>query len=137
MIIPHIELARKIIKRINADAPIAYSTLEARAIEKGIELSLFEQAMTIVNKTKTIESKVKGDDIIYTIKVIKLPTVHTGLAWVTHNYPWPENFEMPFPEIDMSYIFLTPEELEKYKAEARGRVYIPSKRYQKKQPTLI
>jgi Zn-dependent oligopeptidase len=34
-------------------------------------------------------------------------------------------------EADFSYLFLSPEELDKYKAEVQGRAYIPKKRYEK------
>lgn len=132
-IIPHIDLARKIATRITTDAPITYSTLEARAVEKGIDPNLFQQAMAIIHRSKLIECKTQGDEIVYTIKVVKEPVKLSGAEWVTKHYPWPGQngipvFEMPFPEIDMSHLFLTGEELEKYKCEAKGRPYIPGKK---------
>lgn len=123
-------LAAKIIKRIGADGTTNYAALEARAKELEVPDAIFQAAMTIVHRSKKIERKVKGDDIVYSVKVVKEPVVHTGAAWVTANYPWPENFEMPFPEIDLSHIFLRGEEREKYKAEAKGRVYIPKQKYE-------
>ena len=121
-------LAALIIKRIIEDNGSTYDKLEARAVAKGIDMNTFQAAMVIVHRSKLIEQSMKYGVIQYKIAVAKPIQAPQGTSWVTANYPWPENFEMPFPEIDMSHLFLKGEELEKYKCEAKGRPYVPGKR---------
>ncbi len=128
-------LAAKIVDRIKEETTVSYNILEARAKELDIPSAIFEQAMTLVHRKKIVETKTKKNDIIYSIKIIKPPAVHTGAEWVTANYPWPgmngvPAFEMPFPDIDLSHIFLRGEEREQYKAEAKGRLYISKQSYE-------
>lgn len=125
-------LAALIIKRIIDDAGSTYDKLEARAVEKGISMDVFQAAMTIVHRSKLIEQSVKYGVIQYKVKEKKIAKPFSAVEWVTQNYPWPENFEMPFPEIDMSYLFLKPEEMDRYKAQVVGRSYIPKRRYANK-----
>lgn len=127
-------LAALIIKRIIEDGGSTYDKLEARAVKKGISMNTFEAAMVIVHRSKLIEQSVKYGVIQYKVAEKKVEKPFSAAEWVTENYPWPGKngipvFEMPFPEIDMSYLFLTPEEMDKYRAEAAGRTYIPKKRY--------
>ena len=128
-------LSSKIIDRIEKDRSVTYSQLEARAVEKGISLDIFESAMARVHKNKSVEMKTTGEEITYTVKKPELPAIHSHVTWCREHYPYPgrdgvPEFVMPFPEIDMSFIFLKPEELDKFKAELRGRVFIPKKRWQ-------
>jgi hypothetical protein len=122
------ELATKIITRILTDQGSTYDKLEARALQMGIDMNTFQAAMVIVHRSKLIEQSVKYGVIQYKVAVAKPVQPPQGASWVTANYPWPENFEMPFPEIDMSHLFLKGEELEKYKCEAKGRPYVPGRR---------
>lgn len=121
------ELATKIITRILTDQGSTYDKLEARALQMGIDMNTFQAAMVIVHRSKLIEQSVKYGVIQYKPAVTKPVQPPQGTSWVTANYPWPENFEMPFPEINMSHLFLNGEELEKYKCEAKGRPYVPGK----------
>lgn len=125
-----VRLAALIVKRITADVTATYTTLENRAIEKGIDLSIFEQAMVRVHRTKNIERTTKNGDIVYTYKppIIKQPGSH--LTWVNNNYPQMDSSnDGSGIDIDFSFLFLTPEQLDQYKAEVAGRSYIPKKRY--------
>lgn len=122
------DLATKIITRIWADHGSTYDRLEARAVAKAIPMSTFEAAMAIVHRSKLIEQSVRYGVIQYRPAVAKPVQAPIGAAWVTANYPWPEEFVMPFPEIDMSFLFLSGEDLERYKCESKGRPYIPGKR---------
>ena len=127
------ELATKIITRILTDQGSTYDKLEARAVEKGIDMNTFQAAMVIVHRSKLIEQSVKFGVIQYKPKVKPEVKPAVGASWLSLNYPRPgvngiPVFEMPFPEIDMSHLFLKGEELEKYKCESKGRPYIPGKR---------
>lgn len=89
--------------------------------------------MAIVHRSKLIEQNVKYGVIQYKPAVAKPVQKPVGAAWVTANYPWPgkngvPEFVMPFTEIDMSFLFLKGEDLERYKCESKGRPYIPGKR---------
>lgn len=121
-------LAAKIAKRIAAGDSVTYTTLEARAKELEVPDAIFQQAMTIVHRSKVIERMVKAGDIVYGVKVVKVAP--TGAAWVTANYPrMDETNDGSGIEADYSYLFLTPEEIDKYKAALTGRTYVPKKRY--------
>lgn len=127
------DLATKIITRILTDTGSTYDKLEARAVAKGINMNTFQAAMVIVHRSKLIEQSVKFGVIQYKVAVAKPAQPPVGTSWLSLNYPRPgvgdvPVFEMPFPEIDMSHLFLKGEDLERYKCEAKGRPYVPGKR---------
>lgn len=131
----HILLAEKLIKAIGEADTVSFDVLEARARKHGIAMGTFDSAIALIHKLPNVKRSVAHGTVQYAIQVVKpKPGPGTASAWVRENYPWPgvgdvPPFEMPFPEIDMSWILLSPEELDKYKAEAAGRTYIPRKRY--------
>lgn len=126
------QLAKKIEKRILAEGEVSYSDLEKIALEKDIDLNVFDAALSKLHRFKKVTQTVKKDDIYYkpTPKPKpKPPDDH--MAWLRENYPRPEPCGakgctgyckkcMPFPEIDMSYLFLKPSEMLEYKAKAKG-----------------
>jgi len=122
------ELSKKMLLYI--DKEVTYTQLEARAVSKGINLHILDQALTILHKVKSVNKRVKAGDIVYSPSKVKKFTFGSHLTWVRNNYP-PMNDSNNGSgiEMDFSYLFLTPEELEKYKAEVTGRAYVPSKRY--------
>lgn len=125
-------LATAILTRIIKDGGSTYDILEARAVEKAIPLHTFEAAMTIVHRSKLIEQSVKSGVIQYKVAVKKTPVIHTGAAWVTHNYPKMDSTnDSSGIDVDFSYLFLTPEEMDRYRAEVRGVAFISKKRYAK------
>jgi len=110
-----------------------YSALEARAKELNIEMHQFDEAMALVHKDKRIKQTTRGEEIYYTKTPVKKPKgPGSHIKWLNDNYPRYE-YDMPFPEIDMSWIILSPEEMKQFKAEQSGRTFIPQKRYRKKQ----
>jgi DNA-binding transcriptional ArsR family regulator len=120
-------LAVKILKRIEeAEDYVSYSSLQERAEEIGVSLDLLDNALEKLQKRKKVKMRVKGDDILYKAKPrAKLKDPFAVSTWLRDNYPYPgkngiPEFVMPFPEIDMSYIFLTPDEMKQYKANAKG-----------------
>jgi hypothetical protein len=122
-------LAALIIKRIIEDAGSTYDKLEARAVAKGISMDVFQAAMTIVHRSKLIEQSVKFGVIQYKVKEKKIAKPFSAVEWVTVNYPKMDNTnDGSGIDVDFSYLFLTPEEMERYKAEAKGRTFIPRKK---------
>ena len=136
--------AKKIIERIEkSDTEVTYTSLQERAIEKGISLDVLDRALEKLHKFKQIKQRVKGDDIVYT--VIEKPKPKDPFAtrtWLNENYPYPTPCGAdgctgfckacePFPEIDLSYIFLKPAEMKEYKAQAKGMpLFMMNKRIQ-------
>lgn len=122
-------LAIKIGKYIQAYRGCSYSDIKARAAERGIDQGVLEDALRVLHRLKTIHRTVAGGDVQYVWKeVVKKPvTAVSHVEWLNEHYPRPEPFVMPFPEIDMSFMFLkTLEERQAYKEAAAGR-YVKTK----------
>lgn len=114
-----------IITKILRDKHVTLAQLETRANERGVSLDDLYNALDAVHRDRRIKRGVKGGEVYYTPAPPKAtPVDHT--AWVRAHYPWPGRddvppFIMPFPEIDMSWMFLrTREERDEYKAAAKG-----------------
>ncbi len=122
-----IELATKIITRILTDGSSTYDKLEARAVAKGISMDVFQAAMTIVHRSKLIEQSVKFGVIQY--KPYVKPTPKPGPQRPSYYPEMDSTNDGSGIEADFSYLFLSPEEMDKYRAEVAGRSYIPKKRY--------
>ena len=128
------ELSTKIIAGILKKPEVSYSRLEAHAVTLGIPLGIFQNAMQIVQSNKTIQTKIIGGELIYVPREKKEPKAPgSHLLWVKDNYP-PMTKENDGSGIEAgySYLCLSPEDLDKYKAESRGVSYIPKKRYERK-----
>lgn len=126
------ELQDRIVKYVTScDSLVSLEKLTLVATGVGFSEDEVLQALErIGNKLK---STVRGGTVYYQVPP---PPIKEHFK-STVPYPWPgrdgvPEFVMPFPEIDYSYIFLKPEELDKYKAELRGRIFIPKKRWQHK-----
>ena len=126
-------LAKKILEKIaQSNELLSYTTLLDRAGQLGIEQNIFDAAIERLQKTKRVTVKVKGDEIYY--KALEKPkpkAFDSHLQWLKENYPYPTPCSatdchglcvacMPFPEIDMSYLFMTPDEMKEYKAQMKG-----------------
>ena len=112
------ELSKRLLAYIEKHFPVSDETLMRIANSKGFTQSEVYNALEVVGRDRSITTKVRGSAIWYTMFIAPIAKP----ALVLPPYPWPENFVMPFPEIDMSYIFLkTKEERDAYKAEASGR----------------
>lgn len=113
--------AIKILKRIEEEGDTTYTFLQNRAVGKGISLDFLDQALEKLRRRKKVNQRVKGDEIIYSAVPKEKPkSPFPGVEWLKNNYPYPTNFVMPFPEIDMSHIFLSPQEMKEHKAKAKG-----------------
>ena len=128
------ELATKIIAGIHKRPDVSYSILETHAKKLNISIGIFQNAMTLVQGNKTVQTKIKKGELVYSPKaeaVPKAPGSH--LLWVKNNYPpMTKENDGSGIEADYSYLCLSPEDLDKYKAESRGVSYIPKKRYERK-----
>jgi hypothetical protein len=129
----HRLFAKKILERIEkAEGDVTYTSLQERAIEKGIELDVLDRALEHLHRFKKVKQRVKGDEIIYRPRLKKVVKDPFAVAsWVRDNYPYPTPCAakgctgicdacMPFPEWDLSWMFLTPDEMAEYKAQAKG-----------------
>jgi len=135
-------LALKIQSYIQANPNVKYSTLEARAKGHGIESHVFESAMELVHRRVWIKKTPCLDtDIAYTVVItVAKPPDTSWWEWCRDNYPHPGKngvpvFVMPFPEWDLSWLILKPEEMARYHAQMRGVAYIPRKRYGRQDTT--
>lgn len=126
------ELKERIIAYILNHHPITYTEVENVALGKGFSQLAVMDAMELVHKDKRITQSTRGDEIVYRPYIA--PPVKEPFKSAI---PYPEMNETndahhpAFADLDFSYMFLTPEELDKYKAEVKGRTYIPKKRYQR------
>lgn len=127
-------LSERIIAYILNHHPITYRELEDVAMGKGFSQLAIMDAMELVHKDKRVDQSTRRDDIVYRPyiePVVKSPFKST----VPYPYPGRDGipeFVMPFPEWDLSFIFLSPEDMDRYRAESTGRTYIPKKRYERK-----
>jgi hypothetical protein len=122
------QLSKLLFNRIIQDGEVTLTRLEHLANQRGVSLSDLYTALETIHRDKRIARKVLKGEVVYTpAPKPKLPGSH--LSWTDKHYPWPEKFVMPFPEIDVSFIFLkTKEERDAFKAEMSGRpVYTKSK----------
>lgn len=127
-------LAEKLVTKIVDSGPITIDQLDARAVKLGIDMNVLDQALQHVHKCKSIERKVLKGTLTYSYKKV----VVKKKEYFTSTVPYPpsdetNNADHPiFASMNFDYLFLKPEELERYKAESKGRVYIPKKRYKRK-----
>jgi hypothetical protein len=134
------ELPERIIAYVQNHYPLSMSALEGIVLSKGFTLDDLYTALEKVHKDKRIVQSTRRGEVWYS-PYIEPPTPppQKHLEWIRTNYPpmTPDNDGSGI-EADFSYLFLSPEELEKYKAEVRGVQYIPSKRYgsKRKQSTV-
>lgn len=128
-----VSLKDRLIKRIVAQHPVTYTKLEELAMSNGFTQLQVMEAMELVHKDKRITQSTRGEEIVYRPYIA--PPVKEPFK-CTVPYPKMDDtndaHHEAFSDLDYSYLFLTPEELDKYKAEAKGRVYIPKKRWEKK-----
>lgn len=116
----HLLLAEKLIKAIDKEGELSLDAIDARSIKHGIDMRVLDKALEVLHRNKHIDRRVKQGTVYYRIKVVKPVTPASHLAWVREHYPWPKEFVMPFPEWDLSFLFLTPAEYKQYKIELKG-----------------
>jgi hypothetical protein len=127
-------LHERIIAYVSNHYPLSMSALEGIVLSKGFTIDDFYTALEKVHKDKRIVQSTRRDEVWYSPApeptVVKTPT---HVEWLTTHYPYPDNFEMPFPEINMSYLFLkTKEERDAFRAEMSGRpMYMVKSKYAK------
>lgn len=110
------ELADLIFRRIYCDGPLTFDELEARALEKGIDIDLFYAAMEIVQRHRKL--RVQGKKYMKRVnrtyeppKRPDYPPMIPGVNDASHPI---------FADIDYSWMFLTPDEIKEYKLLLKG-----------------
>jgi hypothetical protein len=132
----HLLLAEKLVLHIDAEKTTTFDKLEARALKHGIAMNVFDRAIEKLHKLPNIKRTVKLGTVHYELQAVKPKTgpILSG-EWVAQHYPWPGKngippFVMPFPELDLSYLFMKPEEAEDYKAQMKGKRTFKRKSYE-------
>jgi hypothetical protein len=139
------ELAAKIVAGILKKPGVTYQRLEDHATSLGILLGIFQNAMQLVHKNKTVQSKLKGGVLIYVERAAAKPKVDILAEWKKENpYPYPvlcttckgtlcvECYPFYNPSTDTiekirASLMMTREE---YKAASQGKTFIPKKKYE-------
>lgn len=115
------KLADLICKKILLTGEMSFEDIEARAIEKGIDLDTLDQALELVHKRPKIEAVELAAGTIYRKRKIVKSSPFAATEWINKNYPkmTPENDGHGI-EADYSYLFLSPEEMKEYKIQLKG-----------------
>ena len=137
-----IQLAKKMLAFIEAEeGDVTYTQIQDRASKNGIDLDTLDIALTKLHNHKKVDQRVKGGDIVYRSIVPKKKVFQSHLTWLRENYPAMDDSnkcEHPaFINCNFDYLFLTPKDLEKYKAEVKGRVYMPKKTVYRKKKEVV
>jgi hypothetical protein len=124
------QLYNLIINKILKEKTVSISSLEERAKQRCVSIEELYTVLERIHRDKRIRQTVAKGEIVYSPTPERRATVATHLRWIKDNYPDTSDFEMPFPEIDMSYLFLkTKEERDAFKAEMKGQpVYMYAKK---------
>lgn len=128
------DIAESIISRIIQDKSVTLTQLEQRAQDRAVSLSDLYAALDKVSRDKRIKRGVRQGDVYYEpAPAPKAPTDH--LAWVRDNYvrmtPETSADHPAFADLDYSFLFLKPDELLEYKAQAKGMPVRMLKKYQR------
>lgn len=127
-------LALKIAKYILTEGGCSYADIQSRADAKGIPRRELESAMALIHRNKMIKTTNSGGDIHYAVAPLApKPSPFTRYE------PYPEfvrgvndaQHEI-FAGTDMSYLFMNYEEAQAYKAQLKGKTYVPRRRYERK-----
>lgn len=127
------DLSNKIIAAILSTDPskqVTYDMLIDRYSSRVESRGILDNAIVLVHKSKLITVRELKGVLIYSAKIKKQYITPDHVTWCKNNYPYPKDFVMPFPEWDVSYIFLNPDELKEYKEAAKGGRVYKRKRYQ-------
>lgn len=98
---------------------VSYAEIEQRAASHGIEAVPLAHAMQVLHKSTAIKVTQAGGDLYYRPAPAKKESgVATHLTWVRDNYPEMDSSNdashEAFSELDFSWMFLPPEEIEEY-----------------------
>lgn len=114
-------LPDRIITYILKRDSVTLAHLETVSTDKGFTLPELYTALETVHRDRRItQTSTQAGEVIYRPAIAKVSSPTPHLEWVRDNYPWPEDFVMPFPEIDMSWLVMSPDEAKEYKAAAKG-----------------
>lgn len=113
-------LTQRLTKYILSHPNVTLDGLVKIATSKGFTEGEVYAALDTVHRDKRITQSTKGGEVVYRPAVAKASSPTPHLDWLRHNYPYPDNFIMPFPEIDYSWIVMSPDEAKEYKAAAKG-----------------
>jgi hypothetical protein len=135
----HLLLAEKLVLHIDAEKTTTFDRLEARARQHGIAMSVFDRAIEKLHKLPNVKRTVKLGTVHYELQAVKPKASSFDILaewWKTHPYPEMNStndcHHEIFAGIDLSYLFMKPEEAEEYKAQMKGKRTFKRKAYQYK-----
>lgn len=131
------QLSERIFEFIQESGSVTDDQIFARGQSKGLTVNAIELALHRLHKHPQVKTQQKQSDegvfLVYSIKELRIkkadPTSH--ITWINQNYPYKEPCGapgckewcdqcMPFPEIDMSYLFMTRDEAKAFRIEQKG-----------------
>lgn len=126
------ELALKIAKYILTEGGCRYADIQARADAKSISRRELESAMALIHRNKMIKTTHAGGDIHYAVAPLApkpspftryepYPPMIAGVNDASHEI---------FSGCDYGYLFMTPDEMLQYKAQLKGKAYIPRRKHE-------
>ena len=123
-------LPERIIRYILKKQTTTLIELEGLVVSKGYTLDQLFSALEHVHKDKRITNTANASgEITYRVAARKV-SVQPGLDWIRNNYPPMDSTNNGSGlEADYSYLFLSPDEMKQYKADAKG---VPAFMYNKK-----
>lgn len=137
------DLSIKIIAGIIKSPGVTYSRLEEHATKLGIPLGVFQNAMQLVHKDRTIQAKLLKGVLVYVVREAPKPAVYILAEWRSLNpYPYPLKCKhctgklcaacFPFYDPNRDTIPKIKERLymtrDEYKAASAGKTFIPKKK---------
>ena len=123
------------VEGIEREGGMTLTAIERKGKIAKISPGMIDAAVTKLHRRKDIKVGNKLGDLFYTSTEIKPPAPRTPIShiqWMKDHYPpMTSSNDGSGIDADYSFMFLKPEDLDKFKADVAGRVYIPKKRYQK------
>jgi len=118
-------LPERIIRYILKKQTTTLIELEGVVVSKGYTLDELFTALETVHRDKRIKHVANASgEITYSIAANKTKEPGSHLAWLREHYPQMDSTnDGSGIEADYSYLFLSPDEMKKYKAELRGGMY--------------
>lgn len=133
----YLDLAEKLVLHIDQVKVTTFDKLEVRALKHGISMNVFDQAIARLHKLPNIKRTVKLGTVQYELQAVKVKanSFNAFAEWRKDN-PYPvmdstnDCHHEIFAGIDLSFMFMTPEEAELYRAEMKGQRVFKKKKYE-------
>lgn len=105
-------LAEQLLIFLGKNQEASIDMLDAKARNYGINGYTLDAALELLHKLPQVKKTVKKGSLYYSLQAVpvkKPVTSFSHVTWVRDNYPWPTDFVMPFPEMEVD-LFATRDE---------------------------